>query len=152
MQYWLMKSEPDEFSIHDLKNRPGKTEAWNGVRNYQARNHIRDGMKAGDLAFFYHSSCEIPGIAGTMQILDKACPDPTALDKLSKYFDPGSDPANPRWYLVEVKFKKQFRRIITLTELREHRTLQEMNLLKKGSRLSVMPVTKKQWDYILGLE
>lgn len=87
-----------------------------------------------------------------MQILDKACPDPTALDKLSKYFDPGSDPANPRWYLVEVKFKKQFRRIITLTELREHRTLQEMNLLKKGSRLSVMPVTKKQWDYILGLE
>lgn len=150
MNYWLMKSEPDEFSIDDLKNRPGATEPWSGVRNYQARNYIR-AMQAGDMAFFYHSSCEVPGIAGTMQILDQARPDPTAFDDRSKYFDSGSDPATPRWFLVDVKYKKRFRRVIPLTELRKHAVLNDMLILQKGSRLSVMPVSKRQWDFILDL-
>jgi predicted RNA-binding protein with PUA-like domain len=150
MQYWLMKSEPDEFSIDDLKNRPDGTESWNGVRNYQARNYIRD-MQAGDPAFFYHSSCDDPGIAGVMQITAAARPDYTAFDRHSKYFDPDSDPARPRWFLVDVKFKKRFKHVIALEELRKHKALRGMKLLQKGSRLSVMPVAKNEWDYILGL-
>jgi predicted RNA-binding protein with PUA-like domain len=152
MQYWLMKSEPDEFSITDLKNRPGKKEPWNGVRNYQVRNFIRDEMRPGDLAFFYHSNCNPPGIAGIMQVTSVPRPDPTALDKHSKYFDAGSSSDKPRWFLVDVKYKRQFKRIITLKELREQVALKGMQLLQKGNRLSIMPLTSKEWDYILGLE
>jgi len=147
-----MKSEPDEFSITDLKNRPDKTEPWNGIRNYQARNYIRDEMNSGDLAFFYHSNCKPPGIVGIMQIKGDPRSDPDALDRKSRYFDPASTAETPRWFLVDVKYKKQLRRTITLDELRQHKRLEKMKLLQKGNRLSIMPVTKAEWDYILSLE
>lgn len=150
--YWLMKSEPDEFSIDDLKQRPSGTEPWDGVRNYQARNMMRDDMAVGDLAFFYHSNCEEPGIVGIMSIASRGYPDPTAFDPDDKHYDPRSDPENPRWYLVDVRFKRKLKRTITLAELKEKKPLRGMQLLQKGNRLSVMPVTKKEWDYILGLE
>ena len=152
MQYWLMKSEPSVFSIDDLKNRPRKTEPWEGVRNYQARNMMRDQMQQGDLALFYHSSCEEPGIVGIMEIIREGYPDPSAFDPGNIYHDPKSDPENPVWYQVDVKFRRKFRRTITLAELRKHRKLADMKLVQKGNRLSVMPVTVKEWDFILGLE
>lgn len=152
MNYWLMKSEPGEFSIDDLKNRPGRTEPWDGVRNYQARNMMRDEMKKGDLAFFYHSNCDEPGIVGIMTIASEPYPDPTAFDPEDAHYDPKSDPDNPRWYLVDVKYKRKLKRTITLAELKEKKPLQSMKLMQKGNRLSVMPVSRKEWDYILGLE
>lgn len=152
MHFWLMKSEPDVFSIDDLKNRPVQTEPWEGVRNYQARNMLRDDMKKGDLAFFYHSSCEIPGIVGIMEIISKGYPDPTAFIPKHRFYDPKSKRDNPAWYLVDVKFRRKLKRVITLTELRDKKPLKNMQLLQKGNRLSVMPVSKKEWDYILGLE
>jgi len=152
MAYWLMKSEPGEFSIDDLKNRPRKTEPWDGVRNYQARNMMRDDMAVGDIAFFYHSNCDEPGIAGIMTIASKPYPDPTAFDPDDKHHDPKSDPDKPRWYLVDVKYKRKLRRVIPLSELKAKKPLQGMRLLQKGNRLSIMPVSKKEWDYILGLE
>src|SRR5690606_27652676 len=152
MNYWLMKSEPDVFSIDDLKNRPNQTEPWDGVRNYQARNMLRDEMKKGDLAFFYHSSCEIPGIVGIIEIAKEGYPDPTAFNPKHRYYDPKSKRDKPTWYLVDVKFKRKLKRTIPLTELRDKKPLQNMKLLQKGNRLSVMLVTKKEWDYILGLE
>ena len=151
MHYWLMKSEPDVFSIDDLLQRPGRIEPWEGVRNYQARNLLRDDIKKGDLAFFYHSSCEIPGIVGIIEIVKEGYPDPTAFIPKHKYYDPRSTPENPIWYLVDVKFRRKLKRVIALTELREQRPLQNMKLLQKGNRLSVLPVTKKEWDYILSL-
>ena len=151
MNYWLMKSEPDEFSLQDLKNNPDRTEPWDGIRNYQARNFIRDDMKPGDQAFFYHSNCEVPGIAGTMNIASEPRPDHTAFDKNDKHFDPKSSPDNPRWYLVDVRYKKQFKRVIPLTELRLHHQLKDMKLLQKGNRLSVMPISKEEWEFILSL-
>jgi predicted RNA-binding protein with PUA-like domain len=150
MNYWLMKSEPSEFSIDDLKHR--NTEPWDGVRNYQARNMLRDAMKKGDLAFFYHSGCDEPGIAGILEIARPGYPDPTAFDPGSPHFDPKSDPDNPRWYLVDVKYKRKLKRTITLGVLRDQAPLQGMKLLQKGNRLSIMPVTRKEWDYILGME
>jgi len=147
-----MKSEPDVFSIDDLKNRPKQTEPWDGVRNYQARNMLRDDMKKDDLALFYHSSCEVPGIVGIMEIVKEGYPDPTAFNPKHKYYDPKSKPDKPTWYLVDVKFKRKLKRVIPLTELRDKKPLQNMRLLQKGNRLSVMPVTKKEWDYILSLE
>jgi predicted RNA-binding protein with PUA-like domain len=152
MNYWLMKSEPDVFSIDDLKNRPKQTEPWDGVRNYQARNMLRDDMKKVDLALFYHSSCEVPGIVGIMEIVKEGYPDPTAFNPKHKYYDPKSKPDKPTWYLVDVKFKRKLKRVIPLTELRDKKPLQNMRLLQKGNRLSVMPVTKKEWEYILSLE
>jgi len=152
MNYWLMKSEPGEFSIDDLKNRPNRTEPWDGVRNYQARNMMRDGMVVGDQAFFYHSNCEEPGIVGVMTIASKPYPDPTAFDPDDAHYDPKSDPDKPRWYLVDVKYKRKLKRSISLAELKEKKPLQGMKLLQKGNRLSVMPVSKQEWDYILGLE
>jgi len=152
MQYWLMKSEPSVFSIDDLKNRPRKTEPWEGVRNYQARNMMRDQMQKGDLALFYHSSCEEPGIVGVMEIICEGYPDPSAFDPRNRYYDPKSDPENPVWYQVDVKFRRKFRRTITLAELRKNRKLADMKLVQKGNRLSVMPVTVKEWEFILGLE
>jgi predicted RNA-binding protein with PUA-like domain len=152
MNYWLMKSEPDVFSIDDLENRPNQTEPWDGVRNYQARNMLRDEMKKGDLAFFYHSSCEIPGIVGIIEIAKEGYPDPTAFNPKHRYYDPKSKRDKPTWYLVDVKFKRKLKRTIPLTELRDKKPLQNMKLLQKGNRLSVMLVTKKEWDYILSLE
>lgn len=152
MNYWLMKSEPEEFSIDDLQQRPKKTEPWDGVRNYQARNMMRDEMKKGDLAFFYHSNCEVPGIVGIMQICKEGYPDPTAFDPEDKHYDPKSDPDNPRWFHVDVKYKRKFKRTISLAELRDCKPLKDMKILQKGNRLSVTPVSKKEWDYILKLE
>ena len=147
-----MKSEPSEFSIDDLKNRPDKTEPWDGVRNYQARNMMRDQMKKGDMVFFYHSNCEEPGIVGIMTVNKEGYPDHTAFDPDDKHFDPKSDPDNPRWFYVDVKYKKKLKRTISLAELKQHKKLKDMKLLQKGNRLSIMPVSKKEWDYILGLE
>jgi len=152
MNYWLMKSEPGEFSIDDLKNRPGKTEPWDGVRNYQARNMMRDGMAKGDLVFFYHSNCQPPGIVGIMKIDKESYPDPTAFDPKDPHYDPKSDPDHPRWLLVDVKFVRKLKRTISLAELREHaENLEDFALLRRGNRLSVMPVSKDHWDYILEL-
>ncbi len=150
--YWLMKSEPGEFSIDDLKGLRPKTEPWDGVRNYQARNMMRDGMKPGDQAFFYHSACEEPGIVGIMKIAGKAYPDPTAFDPEDKHFDPKSDQENPRWYLVDVKFVRKLKRTISLSELKKHDAIAGMVLLRRGNRLSIMPVSKRDWNYILALE
>jgi predicted RNA-binding protein with PUA-like domain len=149
MNYWLMKTEPDEFSIDDLSKR--KTEPWSGVRNYQARNFMRE-MKVGDGVLFYHSSCEIPGVAGIAEVAVAAHPDPTQFDSKSDYFDAASKREDPRWSLVDVKFKRKLKRVIALTELKGNTELAELALVKPGNRLSVLPVTKKQWDYILGLE
>lgn len=152
MNYWLMKSEPEEFGIDDLTQRPKKTEPWDGVRNYQARNMMRDQMKKGDLAFFYHSNCEVPGIVGVMKIAREGYPDPTAFDPEDKHYDPKSDPDNPRWFLVDVKFVRKLERTITLAELREQPKLEKFALVRRGNRLSVMPVAKAEWDLILRLE
>jgi len=150
MAYWLMKSEPDAFSIDDLE-RVG-TEPWDGIRNYQARNMIRDQMKPGDRAFFYHSNTKVPGIAGIMDIVSEPKPDPTAFDPDEKYYDPKSDPDKPRWYLVDVRYVRHTRRVIPLTELKADPALEEMPLVRRGNRLSVMPVTGDQWEHILSLE
>ncbi|WP_200935687.1 EVE domain-containing protein [Rhodanobacter sp. Soil772] len=145
-----MKSEPDAFSIDDLKRR--KQEAWDGVRNYQARNFMRDGMRPGDKVFFYHSNCAVPGIVGIAEVVTDAYPDHSQFDPKSKYFDPGSSRDNPRWMLVDVKFVKKLKRTISLDELKGHDALIEMPLLRKGNRLSVMPVDATHWKYILALE
>jgi predicted RNA-binding protein with PUA-like domain len=150
VKYWLMKSEPDVYGIDELKR--FKVDHWDGIRNYQARNFMRDDMKKGDRAFFYHSNCEEPGIAGIMEIAREAYPDHTQFDPDEKYFDPKSDPDNPRWYMVDVKFVRRLKRVITLRELKSYKTLADMRLVQKGSRLSIMPVTKRQWDFILKLE
>jgi predicted RNA-binding protein with PUA-like domain len=150
VNYWLMKSEPDTFSIDDLKRK--KREAWDGVRNYQARNFMRDGMHVGDGVLFYHSNCAEPGIAGLAEVASDAYPDPSQFDPKSKYFDPGSSRDNPRWMLVDVTFTKKLKRTITLDELKHHAKLEGMTLLRKGNRLSVMPVEAAHWKYILDLE
>ena len=148
--YWLMKSEPDAFSIDDLK-RKGH-EAWDGVRNYQARNFMRDGMNVGDKVFFYHSNCAEPGIVGIAEVATDAYPDPSQFDPKSKYFDAGSSRDNPRWMLVDVKFVKKLKRTISLKELQSEAALAEMALVRKGNRLSVMPVEAADWRHILGME
>ncbi len=145
-----MKSEPETYSIDDLKE--FQADHWDGIRNYQVRNFFRDQMKIGDKAFFYHSNCKEPGIVGLMEIASEAYPDHTAFDSDEKYFDAKSDPENPRWLMLDVKYIRHTKRNITLSELREHNSLKEMRLLQKGNRLSVIPMTKREWDYILGLE
>jgi predicted RNA-binding protein with PUA-like domain len=152
MNYWLMKSEPEEFSIDDLRNCPRKRDRWDGVRNYQARNMMRDEMRRGDLAFLYHSNCEPPGIVGVMEIVRESYPDPTAFDPESKYFDPKSDPDNPRWYLVDVRLKRRLKRMVSLAELRDHAAdFDDFALLRRGNRLSVMPVEADTWQRIIEL-
>lgn len=151
MGYWLMKSEPDAFGIDDLKKRPKCTEPWDGIRNYQARNFIRDEMRKGDEAFFYHSNCKEPGIYGTMKIVKEAYPDITAFDPKSKYFDPKSNPDDPRWLMVDVKFVKKFEQPILLSELKLHSPIQDMKVLQRGNRLSITPVNKAHWNYIIKL-
>jgi len=153
MKYWLFKSEPEEFGIDDLRKMPRKTEHWDGVRNYQARNMMRDDMKKGDLGFFYHSNCDVPGIVGVMKIVREGYPDHTAFDPDDPHFDPKSDPDNPRWFMVDVSFVRKFKRKIALSELREYadKQLCELTLLRRGNRLSVMPVGKKEWKFIESL-
>jgi predicted RNA-binding protein with PUA-like domain len=150
MNHWLMKTEPDEFSIDDLKRK--KSEPWSGVRNYQARNYMRDGMRAGDQILFYHSSCAEPGVAGIAEVAAAAYPDPTQFDPRSDYFDAKSSRDAPRWVLVDVKFRRKLKRVIGLVELKSQPQLRDFALVKPGNRLSVLPVTKTQWDFILGLE
>ena len=150
MAYWLMKSEPDVYGIDDLKR--DKVEPWDGIRNYQVRNMFRDQMKVGDLAFFYHSNCKPPAVVGIMTIASEAYPDHTQFDPKSRYYDAKSDKENPRWLLVDVKYKRKLKREITLQELKEHKQLQDFRLNQRGNRLSVIPLEKKEWDLILDLE
>ena len=150
ISHWLMKSEPDTFSIDDLETR-GR-EPWDGVRNYQARNFMRDGMRVGDGVFFYHSNCAEPGIVGLAEVASEAYPDPSQFDPKSDYFDPGASRDNPRWMLVDVGFVRKLKRTITLRELQALSSLAEMPLVRKGNRLSVMPVTAAEWKTILALE
>jgi predicted RNA-binding protein with PUA-like domain len=153
MNHWLIKSEPDAFSIDDLKSRPGRKDHWDGIRNYQARNYMRDAMRKGDLAFFYHSSCPTPGIVGICEIASSAYPDPTAFDPASRYYDAGSDPDNPRWLMVDLRFKRKTRRLISLEELKQHASrLEGFPLIRRGNRLSILPVETSHWDLILSLE
>lgn len=152
VNYWLMKSEPDVFGIDHLKAMPKKTEHWDGVRNYQARNMMRDEMKKGDMVFFYHSNCKEPGIVGIMEVVKEGYPDFTSWNPESKYFDPKSTEESPRWFMVDVKFKRKLKRTITLNELKEQPGLEEMPLVRKGNRLSIMPVSKHEWDIITNLE
>ena len=154
MNHWLLKSEPDSFSIDALKLAPKHTTTWDGVRNFQARNMLRDSMKKGDLAFFYHSSCEVPGIAGIASIVKEGYPDKTAFDPKHHHYDADSREDAPRWFVVDVKLVRKFGRIITLDELRQHaaKALKDFVLLRRGNRLSVMPVSKKDWDFVLTLE
>ena len=148
MAYWLMKSEPDEFSIDDLVKAPKKTTAWFGVRNYQARNYMRDHMRIGDGVLFYHSSCEVPGIAGIAKVSSKPYPDASQFDRKSEYYDPKSKPEEPRWSLVDVKLVKKTR-VMPLDELRTYPELADMVVLKRGNRLSITPVTEREWNFIL---
>jgi len=154
MQYWLMKTEPETFGLENLAAAPRATSAWDGVRNFQARNMLRDAMRRGDQAFLYHSSCEVPGIVAIMEIVKEGYPDPTAFDRKNDHYDPQSDPKKPRWYMVDVRLKRRLARTITLEELRAHATreLKGMVLLRPGNRLSVMPVEPAHWKFILTLK
>jgi predicted RNA-binding protein with PUA-like domain len=154
MAYWLFKSEPDAFSIDDLAARAAAGEPWDGVRNYQARNMLRDQMRIGDGVLFYHSNCRGPGVVGLAEVSSAAYPDATAFDPQAHYFDAKSDPEHPRWYLVEIRYLRHLTRTIALTELKDHADgpLADMPLVRRGNRLSVMPVTAQQWAFILGLE
>ncbi len=151
MNYWLLKSEPEAFSIADLARRPRRTEHWDGVRNYQARNYLRE-MRRGDHAFFYHSNCAVPGIAGIVSIVREGYPDFTAFDPDDPHYDPKSTPDRPRWFMVDVRHERTFERIISLQELKSFPALAGMRLLARGNRLSVMPVTAAEWSAILSLE
>ena len=149
MQYWLIKSEPDAFSIDDLQL--AGVEPWDGIRNYQARNFMRDQMQVGDQVFFYHSSCATPGIVGICEVASEPYPDPTAFDPENNYYDPKSDPDRPRWILVDMKFVKKLENLLSLKELKTIPELEEMRLLRKGNRLSIMPIEKSEWDFIVGI-
>jgi predicted RNA-binding protein with PUA-like domain len=150
-KYWLMKTEPDVFSIQDLKNRPKGIEHWDGVRNYQARNHMRDGMSPGDEVLIYHSSCETIGVAGLAEIAGKAVPDPGALDPKTDYFDPKAKPdANP-WVMVPVRFKKEFREVIPLSDLKKTPGLEKMMVVQRGARLSIQPVSPEEFEIVVKL-
>lgn len=152
MNYWLMKSEPDTFSIDDLAQRPLQTEHWDGVRNYQARNMMRDEMKVGDEVLFYHSNCDEPGIVGIAEVVREGYADFTAFDPESDYFDPKSDPAKPTWIMVDVRFVRKLQRTISLRELKNYPELAGLALLRRGNRLSIMPVGHAERDFILNLE
>jgi predicted RNA-binding protein with PUA-like domain len=149
MQYWLMKSEPDECSIDDVLAAPGRTTTWSGVRNYQARNFMRDAMRIGDGVLFYHSSCPEPGIAGLAEVASAAYPDATQFDAKSDYYDPQSRREEPRWFNVDVRALKKTR-LIPLAELRGQKALRKMVTLRPGNRLSITPVTEAEWRYLTG--
>lgn len=146
MKYWLMKNEPESFSIDDLAT--VKIEPWDGIRNYQARNFMRDDMSIGDKAFFYHSSCKVPGIVGLMEIASETYTDHTAFDPNEHYYDAKSNPDKPTWIMVDVKFIAKLDNPITLQALRQHPQLSGMRLLQKGNRLSITPLEKKHWEFI----
>lgn len=146
-----MKTEPDEFSLDDLIASPNQTTFWFGVRNYQARNMLRDEMKIGDRVLFYHSSCAEPAVVGTAEVVREAYPDHTAFDSKSPYFDPKSTPQNPRWFMVDIRLLEKLKRPVTISELRTHDALVDLPLLRKGNRLSVQPVTSDQYAYIVSL-
>ncbi len=152
MSFWLLKTEPTSFSVDDLARSPRKTTSWDGVRNFQARNMLRDQMKRGDRAFLYHSSCETPGIAGIVKIVKAGYPDPTAFERGHVHFDPASKRDDPRWFMVDVTLERRLSRVITLEELRGRSELRELILLRPGNRLSVMPVEAAHWKLILSLE
>ncbi len=145
-----MKSEPDEFSIDDLVHAPRRRTAWFGVRNYQARNFMRDAMKMGDGVLFYHSSCDVPGIAGIARVASRAYPDETQFERKSPYYDPKSKRDAPRWVLVDVELVKKTR-LMPLEEMRGYRELQDMAVLRRGNRLSITPVTEQEWRFVLEL-
>ncbi len=145
-----MKSEPDAYSVDDLQ-RDGR-DMWDGIRNYQARNMMRDDMEIGDEVFFYHSNCKEPGVVGIARVVSEPYPDPTQFDKKSKYFDPKSKKEDPRWILVDVEFIRKLERNITLAEIKAQKSLDDMILTRKGNRLSIMPVSKKHWNKILSIE
>ncbi|MFZ9667207.1 MAG: EVE domain-containing protein [Steroidobacteraceae bacterium] len=150
MNYWLMKTEPSTFSIDDLAKAPKRTTCWDGVRNYQVRNMLRDQFAVGDLAFMYHSSCDIPGVVGVMKVVSKGYPDATAFDRKHAHYDPESDPKAPRWYMVDVRLEQRFSRVISLDELRRHADgkLRDLLILKRGNRLSITPVSAAEWRFI----
>lgn len=150
MKYWLMKSEPDVFSIDNLKTK--KKSGWDGVRNYQARNFMRDEMGIGDMVLFYHSSCEVPGVAGLARVCKESHPDPSQFDSKSEYYDPKATKENPRWFMVEVEFVEKFDEVITLSKLKAEKALSNMPLVQKGSRLSINPVTEKEYNTIINLK
>ena len=148
MRYWLMKSEPDECSIDDVLSFKGRSTPWSGVRNYQARNYMRDHMKVGDGVLFYHSSCDVPGIAGIARVASKAHPDDSQFDRKGEYFDPKAKREDPRWMLVDVKLVKKTR-VMPLEEMRTYPELSRMITLKPGNRLSITPVTEAEWKFIV---
>lgn len=154
MRHWLMKTEPSTFGLEHLAAAPRRTTPWDGVRNYQARNMLRDEMNKGDQAFLYHSSTEVPGIVAVLQIVKQAYPDPTAFDRKHHHYDADSDPKDPRWFMVDVQLKRRLARTITLEELRAHenKELKGMVLLRRGNRLSITPVEAAHWNFILSLE
>jgi predicted RNA-binding protein with PUA-like domain len=153
MDYWLLKSEPTAFGIADLEAAPDRTTSWEGVRNYQARNYLRDRIELGDQAFFYHSGTVKPAIVGIVEVVRAGYPDETAFDPDSRYYDPASTPAHPRWYRVDLRLVRRLRREVTLAELKRHaEALGDFSLLRRGNRLSVLPVTAAQWALILALE
>lgn len=149
MNYWLMKSEPETFGILHLQKSANKTHCWDGVRNYQARNYMRDAMRIGDQVFFYHSNCKIPGIVGIAEIVSESYPDFTAFDPESKYYDPKTNPSNPRWFMRDVKLVQIFKQVISIQALRSNVALEKMVILRTGNRLSITPVTKQEWQAIL---
>ncbi|WP_199610313.1 EVE domain-containing protein [Flocculibacter collagenilyticus] len=151
MPYWLMKTEPDTFSIDDLANMPDQTTIWDGVRNYQARNYIRDKIKIDDNILIYHSSCRNIGIVGWATVVRDAYPDPTQFDPSSRYYDPKATEENPRWFSVDVKFNNKFNQLVSLATLKDIDGLKALPLVKKGSRLSVMPVSNSEWKIINAL-
>jgi len=153
MRYWLMKSEPSTFGIDDLATTRGRTTSWEGVRNFQARNMLRDDMSVGDLAFFYHSSCPEPGIAGIVEVVRAGYPDPSAWDRKSEYYDAKSTEKKPLWYTVDVRLKEQLPAVLPLATLREHAEgkLDGLLLLRRGNRLSITPVEAAHWKFILSL-
>jgi predicted RNA-binding protein with PUA-like domain len=154
MHYWLMKTEPGTFGVEQLAAAPRHTTGWDGVRNYQARNMLRDQMKKGDQAFMYYSSTEVPGIVAIMEIVTEGYPDPTAFDRRHEHYDPESERRNPRWFMVDVQLQRSLARTVTLQELRAHaaRELKGMVLLRPGNRLSITPVESAHWKFILALE
>ncbi len=145
MQYWLFKSEPEVFGIEHLARRTNQTEPWDGVRNYQARNFLRDDVTVGDQVFFYHSSCKTVGIAGVAEVVRAGYPDPSQFDAESDYFDPKASQENPRWFSVDVKLVEQFNNVLTLKEIKANPQITELGIVKRGHRLSVMPVVPKEW-------
>jgi len=152
MAYWLMKSEPDVYGIDHLAAEPDGVEHWDGIRNYQVRNLFRDQFQVGDQAFFYHSNTKVPGIVGVMEVVSEAYPDHTAFDPDEKYYDPKSDPDNPRWLMVDVRYVRHLDRLISLGDIKADPALADMRLVQRGNRLSVMPVTEAQWQHLLDME